>query len=283
LTPIIDRNADWYKVDSCIVIWIYMTCSLEVLHIVRKSKKETDAFSLWTAIHALYHDNQLQHAVFYEDEFHNLYQGDLSITDYCAKLKSLADNLRDVGQPISEPSQVMNLLHGLNPKYHHPSLPSPRATRHTRSSAPAHIYSRRSSSTRNAPRPSPIMPLLPSRALHLNIRPHRRCPLGTKMPPALAVRHWWWLWWIYRQQWWRWWKQEEQRGSRLWFRLWLHRRCIKRFYHRFHCSTLVAGVQSLDWLGAGLAHTVPGHWRWCSWASLRFSTSSGHVRWVWAH
>jgi hypothetical protein len=69
------------------------------------------------AIHALYHDNQLQCAVFYEAKFHNLYQGDLSITDYCAKLKSLTDNLCDVGQPISKPSQVLNLLCGLNPKY----------------------------------------------------------------------------------------------------------------------------------------------------------------------
>jgi uncharacterized membrane protein YgcG len=87
--------------------------------VLRKSSKETDSFSLWTAIHALYHDNQLQRAVFYEAEFHNLYQGDLSIIDYCTKLKSLADNLRDVGQPIFEPCQVLNLLRDLNPKYHH--------------------------------------------------------------------------------------------------------------------------------------------------------------------
>jgi hypothetical protein len=117
--PVIDRDTDWYKISSCIVNWIYTTYSLEVLHIVHKSKKEIDAFSLWTTIHALYHDNQLQHVIFYKAEFHNLYQGDLSITDYCAKLKSMADNLRDVGQPVSEPSQVLNLLRGLNPKYRH--------------------------------------------------------------------------------------------------------------------------------------------------------------------
>jgi hypothetical protein len=51
--------------------------------------------------------------------FRNLYQGDLYITDYCAKLKSLANNLRDVGQPVSELSQLLNLLRGLNPKYRH--------------------------------------------------------------------------------------------------------------------------------------------------------------------
>jgi len=39
------------------------------------------------------------------------------MNEYCTKLKRLADQLRDIGHPISEPSQVLNLLHGLNPKY----------------------------------------------------------------------------------------------------------------------------------------------------------------------
>jgi hypothetical protein len=96
-----------------------MTCSPVVLRIVRKSKKETDAFSRWMAIHALYHNNQLQCAVFYDAEFHNLYQGDLSITGYCTKFKSLTDNLHAVGQRVSKQSQVLNLLSGLNLKYCH--------------------------------------------------------------------------------------------------------------------------------------------------------------------
>jgi hypothetical protein len=96
-TPVIDCDADWYKIDNCIVNWIYTTCSTDVLRIVRTSKKETDAFSLWTGIHNLYHDNQMQHTIFYEAEFHNMYQRDLSITDYCAKLKALTDSLHDVG------------------------------------------------------------------------------------------------------------------------------------------------------------------------------------------
>ena len=41
----------------------------------------------------------------------------MSINDYCTKLKRLADKLRDIGHPVSEPSQVLNLLRGLNPCY----------------------------------------------------------------------------------------------------------------------------------------------------------------------
>ena len=44
---------------------------------------------------------------------------DLSIQDYYTKLKRLADQLRDVGHPVSEPSQVFNLLCGLSPRYRH--------------------------------------------------------------------------------------------------------------------------------------------------------------------
>ncbi|XP_039797787.1 uncharacterized protein LOC120662775 [Panicum virgatum] len=43
----------------------------------------------------------------------------MSIREYCTKLKRLADNLRDIDHPVSEPSQVLNLLRGLHPKYRH--------------------------------------------------------------------------------------------------------------------------------------------------------------------
>ncbi|KAJ1254351.1 hypothetical protein BS78_K078200 [Paspalum vaginatum] len=43
----------------------------------------------------------------------------MSITDYCARLKTLADGLRDLDQPVSEPSQVLNMLRGLNSRYRH--------------------------------------------------------------------------------------------------------------------------------------------------------------------
>jgi hypothetical protein len=46
-------------------------------------------------------------------------QGDMDITQYTGRLKQLVDALRDVGQPIGETSQVLNLLCGLSSKYRH--------------------------------------------------------------------------------------------------------------------------------------------------------------------
>ncbi|XP_051229817.1 uncharacterized protein [Lolium perenne] len=54
-----------------------------------------------------------------EADFRNTPQGDLSISDYCAKLKALADSLGDVGQPISDETLVLTLLRGLNESYSH--------------------------------------------------------------------------------------------------------------------------------------------------------------------
>jgi hypothetical protein len=43
----------------------------------------------------------------------------MDITAYTGRLKHLADALRDVGQPVRETSQVLNMLHGLCSKYRH--------------------------------------------------------------------------------------------------------------------------------------------------------------------
>ncbi|XP_066384550.1 uncharacterized protein [Miscanthus floridulus] len=74
-----------------------------VFDIVRRDRNT--AFSLWHAIKGLFQDNELQRAVYLEAELRSLQQGDMSINDYCTKLKRLADQLRDIGHPVSEPSQ----------------------------------------------------------------------------------------------------------------------------------------------------------------------------------
>ena len=115
LTPSADRDGEWRMVDSCVANWILTTVSKGVFDIIRRDR--TDAFSLWSAIASLFQDNELQRAVYLEAELRSLQQGDMLINDYCTKLKRLADQLAGIGHPVSEPSQVLNLLHGLNLKF----------------------------------------------------------------------------------------------------------------------------------------------------------------------
>lgn len=95
--------------------WIFTTVSKAVFDIVRRPR--TTAFSLWHAIEGLFLDNELQRAFYFEAELCSTQQGDLSINDYYTKFNCFAEQLRDIGHPISKASHVLNLLRGLNPCY----------------------------------------------------------------------------------------------------------------------------------------------------------------------
>ncbi|XP_066374756.1 uncharacterized protein [Miscanthus floridulus] len=104
-------------VDQCIPSWLYNTISKDVRAIVHAPKATTH--TIWNAIHDQFRDHELHRAIYLEAEFRSLFQGDMDIKTYTGRLKQLADALRDVGQPIRETSQVLNMLHGLSPKYRH--------------------------------------------------------------------------------------------------------------------------------------------------------------------
>ena len=55
--------------------------------------------------------------IFLSNQFHSIVQGDLPISEYCQRVKTLADSLRDVSHSVSEPQLVLNLLRGLNSRY----------------------------------------------------------------------------------------------------------------------------------------------------------------------
>jgi hypothetical protein len=108
-----DRDAEWTRLDHTVVNWIYTTISKTIFDIVYQPR--ASAFTVLSDVEGFFRDNELQRAVLLEAEFKSLQQGDLSMTNYTTKLKKLADGLRDVGQPVSESSQVLNMLRGLNP------------------------------------------------------------------------------------------------------------------------------------------------------------------------
>ena len=56
-TPNDVRDREWCRIDSCVVNWILTTVSKGVYDVVRRDNH--DAFSLWHAVEALFHDNEL--------------------------------------------------------------------------------------------------------------------------------------------------------------------------------------------------------------------------------
>jgi hypothetical protein len=114
-------------------------------------KPRITSFSLWSDVEGHFRDNELERAVLLEAEFHSVQQGELSIHDYCTKLKRLADQLRNVGHPASELSQVLNLFRGLNPTYRHlkPVIKS-KSPPHTFRSAMSYLLPEEASDSHNA-------------------------------------------------------------------------------------------------------------------------------------
>jgi hypothetical protein len=79
--------------------------------------EEPTARVLWLAVERLFRSNKQSQAILLSQKFHSMTQGDLSITEYSQKMKSLTDALRDVGHPVQDSQLVLNLLRGLNPRY----------------------------------------------------------------------------------------------------------------------------------------------------------------------
>jgi hypothetical protein len=94
------HNADWLQVDQCIVSSLYNSISPQIMKMVFLSKPR--AHALWMSLQGLFLDNADQRAMHALQEFHGLFQADLSITDYFDRLKQLADLLHDVGHPVPD-------------------------------------------------------------------------------------------------------------------------------------------------------------------------------------
>jgi hypothetical protein len=115
VTPVSDRTPNWTREDYIVRSWLYGSISEEILDIIMA--EDQTAPEAWSLITNLFLDNQMTRAIYLEAEFRGLVQGDLSITGYCHRLKSLSNALRDVGTPVSDQTLVLNCLRGLNPQF----------------------------------------------------------------------------------------------------------------------------------------------------------------------
>jgi hypothetical protein len=57
------------------------------------------------------------HTLHLDATFHNFVQGDLSVSDYCHKTKSMTDSLGNLGCVVSNHNLILNVLQGLNTWY----------------------------------------------------------------------------------------------------------------------------------------------------------------------
>ncbi|CAL9244028.1 unnamed protein product, partial [Arabidopsis halleri] len=109
------QDNTWKEHDDLVKMWTYGTISQSILETVLKPK--CSARDLWRAIENLFRDNKEARALQLENEIRTTVIGDLSIHEYCKKLKTLSDLLANVDSPISERVLVMHTLNGLSDKF----------------------------------------------------------------------------------------------------------------------------------------------------------------------
>jgi hypothetical protein len=109
-------TAAWVRLDSIVLTWIVGTISVD-LHSLLQNLPHARA--AWLAIEGQFLGNAEARALRLDATFCTFVQGDLSVSEYCRKMKTMADSLGDLGCPVEDRIFVLNVLRGLSDRYTH--------------------------------------------------------------------------------------------------------------------------------------------------------------------
>ncbi|XP_028199553.1 uncharacterized protein LOC114384074 [Glycine soja] len=111
-----DEKELWSTLDATVLSWLYATISNDLLHTI--IEPDATAMDAWNKLRDIFQDNKHSHEVTLEAEFSNTKMENFPNTSaYCQRLKSLADQLKNVGAPVSESRLVIQLVSGLTSAY----------------------------------------------------------------------------------------------------------------------------------------------------------------------
>jgi hypothetical protein len=103
--------------DCVIKSWILDSLTDDLAKIV--SSQGATTRDAWLAVESQFLGNRETRAIQLEMKFHNFVQGDLSVTEYCRRLKKMADDLTTLGEVVTDRTLVLNVLCGLNERFTH--------------------------------------------------------------------------------------------------------------------------------------------------------------------
>jgi hypothetical protein len=109
-------TATWLRLDIIMLTWIVGTISVD-LHSLLWNLPHARA--VWLAIEGQFLGNAEARALRLDATFLTFVQGDLSVGEYCRKMKAVADSLGDLGCPVEDRMLVLNILCGLSDRYTH--------------------------------------------------------------------------------------------------------------------------------------------------------------------
>ncbi|XP_010669727.2 uncharacterized protein LOC104886893 [Beta vulgaris subsp. vulgaris] len=101
-----DEKDEWSTVDATVLKWIYSTIYDDLLNTILEP--DLTAQAAWGHLRDIFQDNKSSRAVTLEQEFSNTAMEDFpNALRYCRRLKMLADQLKNVGAPVSNNCLVL--------------------------------------------------------------------------------------------------------------------------------------------------------------------------------
>jgi hypothetical protein len=107
----------WHRMDCTVKSWVFGMVAPDLIEAV--STASPTSRTIWLGLEEQFIENKETRAIILDAEFRTLVQGDLSVTDYCNKMKRMADALGTLGEPVLDRTLVLNVLRGLNEQYSH--------------------------------------------------------------------------------------------------------------------------------------------------------------------
>jgi hypothetical protein len=102
------NDPGWIQMDSVVLDWISNSISTDLHQVVWECS--CTMHHLCLTIENQFLGNREQHTIHFDAVFHNFVKGDLSMSKYCHKFKTMADGLADLGSPIEDQILVLDIL-----------------------------------------------------------------------------------------------------------------------------------------------------------------------------
>lgn len=103
-------SPDWASMDCAVRTWLPSTISDSIADAVYED--DATAHATWLAIESQFLGNHTTRALFADQEFRSS-QDDLSVSEYYRRYKHMAEDLRNVDEPISDHKLVFNIIRSL--------------------------------------------------------------------------------------------------------------------------------------------------------------------------
>jgi hypothetical protein len=98
-------------------LWIWGTISLDLQDVTRQ--RSHTAHDAWLALENHFLSNRKTRTLHIDVTFQSFIQGNLSVNDYCQKMKGFIDYLTDLGVNVTDHVLVLNVMRELNKNFEH--------------------------------------------------------------------------------------------------------------------------------------------------------------------